>query len=73
MAGRPSIIVVCVSSRFTLSVRAGGSPVALGIAGGDSEGLAQPPNRATISRRASSTVTAPTTATIDVSGRTLSR
>ena len=38
--------------------------------GGGSAGAFQPPKRATISRRASSTVTAPTTAMIVVSGRT---
>ena len=67
------MIVVCVSSRLTVSSRFEADAVADTTNASASVGRVHDPNRAMISRRASSTVTAPTTAMTVVSGRACSR
>ena len=69
MAGRPNMSVAWVSSRFTVSSPGAGGAVASVIDRGADVGRAHAPNRPMISRRASATVTAPTTAITVVSGR----
>ena len=59
-------------SRLIVSARTDGPPPANGTPGAGVAGRGHAPKRAVISRRACSTVTAPTTATIVVSGRTRS-
>src|SRR5207247_2580168 len=60
MAWRPSTMVACVRSFSIVSVCGGPPAATVGTLAGGSAGAFQPPRRASTSRRASSTVMAPT-------------
>ena len=70
MAWRPRTIVAWVSSFVIVSLAAGPGTGVAGSGGAAPAGRGHVPNLAITSRRASSTVTAPTTAITVVSGRT---
>src|SRR5437870_13443403 len=70
MAWRPSRIVAWVSSFLIVSAAGGAGVGGPGGGGAGAAGFGHDPKRVMTSRRASSTVTAPTTAITVVSGRT---